>query len=196
MNTYQVKRDQTEDPSMALSAGQKAFLGEHGIPLSMVFNAKGMPSSRYKPIMKAGDFLVAYGVTPCGRGGHTLRTRYGHCVQCNTKDIAYIRRHSEPGYVYLAHSKLKNLVKVGASTDPNVRERSLNGYAYGGASDWVVIEQFHTKDYAKHEHLAHQRLAAHRTSGKYFDHGGWIECNELYSCTVEMAKNAIAAALK
>lgn len=196
MNTYQVKRDQTEDTSMALSAGQKAFLGEHGIPLSMVFNAKGMPSSRYKPIMKAGEFLVAYGVTPCGRGGHTLRTRYGHCVQCDTKHIAYIRRHSEPGYVYLAHSKSKNMVKIGASIDPNVRESHLNSYAYGGASDWVVIESIFTKNHAKHEHLAHQHLAAHRTSGEYFDRGGWIECNELYSCTIEVAKNAIVAALK
>lgn len=196
MNTYQVKRGQTEDTSMGLSAEQKAFLMEQGIPLSMVFNSKGMPSSRYKSIMKAGDFLVAYGATPCSRGGHTLRTRHGHCVQCGTHHIAYIRRFSEPGYVYLAHSKSKNLVKVGASNDPNVRERNLNGYAYGGASDWVVIDQFHTKDHAKHEHLAHQRLAAHRASGEYFNDGGWVVCNELYSCTVEVARTAIVAALK
>lgn len=196
MNISQVKRDQTKDHSMGLSAEQKAFLEEHGIPLSKVFNAKGIPSSRYKAIMKAGDFLLAYGVTPCRRGAHTLRTRHGHCVQCDTKHIAYIRRYSEPGYVYLAYAKSKNLVKVGASIDPNVRESHLNCYAYGGASDWVVIETFYTKDYAKHEHLAHQHLTAHRTTGKYFDRGGWIECNELYTCSVAEATNAIVAALK
>ena len=196
VNTYQVKRCRAEDPSTGLSKEQKAFLAEHGIPLSKIFNATGMSSSRYKLIMKDGDFLVAYGVTPCSRGGHTLRTRSGHCVQCNTKHIAYIRRHSEPGYVYLLHSKSTNLVKVGASVDPNIREKNLNGYAYGGASDWMIIEKFYTKDYAKHENLAHQSLETYRTSGKYFDRGGWIECNELFTCSVEVAKKAIVSALK
>ena len=196
MGTYKVRKSRKEETSMSVSAGQKAFLAQHGIPLSAVFNATGMSSGRYKPIMKAGDFLVAYGVAPCSRGGHTLRTRYGHCVQCDTKHIAYIRRHSEPGYVYLLHSKSTNLVKVGASVDPTSRECNLNGYSYGGASDWTIVESFFTQDYAKHENLAHRHLAAHRTTGNYFDRGGWIECNELYRCSVAVAKDAIIAALK
>ena len=40
----------------------------------------------------------------CRAAGHRLRTRSGHCVQCDPKKIAFQERYNSPGYVYIAGS--------------------------------------------------------------------------------------------
>ncbi len=174
-----------------LTAEQKRFLSAHRIPIERVFDAQGRSASDYKRLMKTRGYLVACNVTPCQKARHTLRTRYGHCVQCDTKHIAFINRHSEQGYVYLAASMNCTLVKIGASIDPLRRIVHLNGYVYGGASDWKVIATFPSDSYARHEHAAQALLEEFRTTGHYFDRGGTIECSELYNCDVEVARRAI-----
>ena len=76
--------------------------------------------------------------------GHRLRTRAGHCIDCNTARIAFARRFADPGYVYIAASKAEKLLKVGCLVDPNQRQRNLNFHAYGGAGDWQIIARCKT----------------------------------------------------
>jgi hypothetical protein len=181
--------------SAGLTLDQRKFLIHHGIPVAQAFNTNGSPVSAYKQRMKDEGYLVAYGVAPCARGGHTLRTRHGHCVQCDSKHIAYILRHSQPGHVYLAHSPSTGLFKVGASVDPDVRKTNLNVNQYGGASDWVIQVSKFTNNYAKYEHLVHEKLDTYRAQGKYYDRGGWIDCAELYRCSLAVAQTAFRSVM-
>src|SRR5690606_552486 len=75
----------------------------------------------------------------CQRGGHSLRTKSGHCIQCRTSNIAYQLRSSANGYVYLAYSASTNYVKVGYSKyHPQERAEFLRNGAYGNIKDWDV----------------------------------------------------------
>jgi hypothetical protein len=76
-----------------LTAEQIDFLNSHNISLDKVFDASGFSLSEYKVIMKDQGKQIAYNVAPCQQYGHTLRTRAGHCIQCNPAAIAFIKRN-------------------------------------------------------------------------------------------------------
>ncbi len=65
------------------------FLIEMEVPLEKTFDATEYSAAYYKSIMRRQDLWGAYGVTPCSAFGHQLRTRAGHCLQCNTSTISY-----------------------------------------------------------------------------------------------------------
>jgi hypothetical protein len=70
-----------------------------------------MKTWEWKQQMKGLGKLVAFGVYPCAAKGHTLRTRAGHCIQCNTANLSYLKRMNESADVYVAWSKGSKLVK-------------------------------------------------------------------------------------
>ena len=122
---------------MDLTDEELAFLKAQKLTPEDVFDWRGIPSRlRKAAIVEAGGEL-ALGVT-C-KLGHRLRTRSGHCAQCDTSKLAYQKRHRKNGYVYVAHSALLKAVKVGFSTDDFVREGKINFDAYGGVSDWKLV---------------------------------------------------------
>ena len=71
------------------SDDQRKFLRDQKLPLSFLFDASGMRKVDYEAVMKRDEKFFAFGVTPCSKGGHSLRTRSGHCIQCDTAKIAY-----------------------------------------------------------------------------------------------------------
>ena len=81
-----------------LNKSQIEFLKSQNISEKMIFNAKGLKKSEYKGIMKLKRKIIAYNVTPCRENGHTLRTRSGHCVQCNTTRIGFQKRSDKIGF--------------------------------------------------------------------------------------------------
>ena len=122
-----------------LTDDQRFFLKTQKLPLSQIFDASGMRKAAYAEAMKAAGANFAFGTTPCARGGHTLRTRAGHCIQCDTSKIAYQMRHHRAGFVYLAGSPSTAQLKIGSTGDLSDRESKLRDYAYGGAADWEII---------------------------------------------------------
>ena len=88
--------------------------------------------------MRELDKEVAIGVTPCQLFGHTMRTRSGHCAQCNTHTFAFRRRFNKANYIYIALSGNKSLLKIGVSNNPFSRISTLNSMGYGGACDWIM----------------------------------------------------------
>lgn len=80
-----------------------------------LFDATGLKASDWKIQMKALGNLVAFGVTPCLQYGNTLRTRAGHCLQCNTANLSYLKRMSESADVYVCWSKISHIAKIGLS---------------------------------------------------------------------------------
>lgn len=134
-----------------------AFLVSQKIPLSHVFDARGRAATAWEADAKREGLL--FGLSePCYRG-HRLRSRTGHCIECDTARIAYMQRFAAPGYVYLAVSKSEQLIKVGSCNDPTERESKLNYDAYGGANDWQIIAWCKTTTMGQVEFDIHKTLA-------------------------------------
>jgi hypothetical protein len=145
----------------SLTEEQRRFLGWHGIPESKLFDAQGMKPRRYRPIMEIEERLLVFGVTPCARGKHTIRTRAGHCIQCNTANIAFMQRYYQEAYVYIAGSLREAVTKIGTSQAPWEREAILNKLGYGGITDWKVLYFGRFADAGKVEFTVHRNLSHH-----------------------------------
>lgn len=179
-----------------LSPDQINFLQKQSISLSRVFDASGMSTATYKVAMRELDMIMAIGVSPCSKAGHTIRLRAGHCAQCNTQGIAFLLRHHDRGEVYVAASAMSGLVKVGTSKYSRARMTNLNSYGYGGATDWK-IQSIHTSEKAgRVEFLAQTDLNYYRTSRTYVKTGLSVHCQELFTCDATIATAAIHSALK
>jgi hypothetical protein len=179
---------------VALSTPQMAFLEQHGIPLSRVFDATGMSRGVYQAAMSQLEMVVASGVSPCKVARHTLRTRAGHCAQCNTHALAFLLRHDEPGEVYVAYSTKASLVKIGTSWSAYERMANLNSYGYGGVSDWRVEFREACAKAGRVEFGAHRRLTEHRVTRTYVKTGSNVVCQELFQCSVKIATSAVREA--
>lgn len=178
-----------------LTPQQLAFLYRHKIPLSLVFDATGMTKAEYSVAMARDNRHFAFGVSPCENAGHTLRTRSGNCIECNTANIAFQRRHGNPADVYLAASISQQLFKIGSSTEVDRRLKNLNKVSYGGASDWFCIAKARCKEAGKVEFDAQKRLEGFRFVVPYTDSGREIEADELFACRYITARIAFIKAV-
>jgi hypothetical protein len=170
-----------------LTDNQTKFLKTQGIPLSRVFDATGMKPSEYKPIMKDLGMDVAIGVTPCKEVGHTLRIRGGHCLQCGTHNLAFLRRYSDEATIYAATSTILKLTKIGTAKDASKREYSLNNSRYGDSNDWKIQFTQQCPKAGRIEFEVHQALMPFNVSRSYWKQGNLVDCEELFDCNVELA---------
>src|ERR1700691_4164143 len=122
-----------------LTPEQAAYLRRHGVSVNEVCDATGMRTKSYRSLMKMLEKTIAIGVTPCMQGGHTMRNRSGHCVQCNPASFAFQGRFEREAYIYVAGSIQKEIIKVGSSESPGSRADVLNGLRYGRTSDWSLL---------------------------------------------------------
>lgn len=175
-----------------LTDEQIEFLENQAIPLERVFNATGMLAKDYKEAMRQEECWVAYGVTPCREEGHTLRSRAGHCIQCDPAKITYLKKHVQSGFVYVAWSERKALVKVGVTNNTLKRVGLLNSEMYGDTSDWKLIRAWECDQAGKFETEAHRELAAHATTGYYLKNDMLTECNELFMCSHQHAVEIVS----
>jgi T5orf172 domain len=175
---------------------QIAFLQSQGISQDQVFDASGLSTSIYKKIMSERNLLIAYGVSPCDAVGHTLRTRAGHCAQCDTSKIAYLLRHNAEAYVYVAFSKSKNLSKIGTCKSIIQREESLNNHGYGNIYDWNIVFHKKCKNAGKIETTAHSYLKGLEISREYDRWGTVADAREIFDCLVQTAIEALERAIK
>ena len=175
-----------------LTDEQIEFLGYHGIPLDRVFDASGMRTKDYKDAMRQSESWVAYGVTPCKEAGHTLRSRAGHCIQCDPAKITYIKKNVQGGLIYVAWSDSKGLVKVGVTNNTTKRVALLNSEMYGGAFDWKLMRAWQCDQAGKFEAAAHRELASYTTTGYYLKNDMLTECNELFKCSYQRAVEIVS----
>lgn len=170
-----------------LTTEQVEFLVSQNVPISRTFNAEGLAKKDYSLIMAEEDLLIAFNVTPCKAMQHTLRTRHGHCAQCNTQALAFISRYTDGGQVYLLHSKNKNLCKIGTCQNINERLRTLNSHGYGNAKDWELVKLMSVDAAARVELNIGDRLNQYRNEVIYQRTGKLIKCQELYNCNLDVA---------
>lgn len=178
-----------------LTTEQRLFLLRYKLSPSLVFDATGMTRAQYQDAMKETGKLFAIGVTPCKKDGHSLRERNGHCIQCSTKDIAFLMRHFKNAFVYISASRTRSLIKIGFSTDPDSRERTLNSFSYGGASDWMVVGKVRVESAGRAEFDVHAKLSHFNLPQTYLHQGLSTKCLEVFSCSYPTARAAVASSI-
>ena len=178
-----------------ITTTQMSFLKRHEIPLERLYDATGMRTADYKQEMSALGKLVAIGVTPCAKEGHTMRTSAGHCAECRPAGLAFLRRYDAPGEVYVAKSIQLQIIKIGSATDARGRLRNLNTYRYGGASDWKIEFYEACRTAGRVEFAAHRILSKYILDGTYFKDGRDISCQEVFSCSISVGIKAIRKAM-
>ena len=179
---------------MPLSNEQEQFLIKHGKGENLLFNANGMSRDTYRARMKKEGKKVAYNVTPC-HSGHTLRTRHGHCIQCDKARIAFVTRNA--GTLYLAGSRSGKLFKVGFTKSKKIREESLNkkNEGYAGLNDWEILLYFESIMAGEVEQKVHALLLEFKTLKSYYHEGKMQEAKELFDCPYLKLKEAIIFSL-
>lgn len=170
---------------------QLEFLDKHGIPLSAVFDASDLKKSEYKFLMKELGKLVAYGVSPCKKAGHTLRTRAGHCLQCDPLKLVYLLRHINTGMVYIAGSRSGSFLKVGSAVDAQKRISTLNSWAYASQNDWSLISSFSCNKAGSVEHLVQKGVSDFAYPAQYTRDGRQVDCLEIYKCNYSRILQAV-----
>lgn len=173
---------------------QRHFLAHHKIPLSDVFDAAGMKRGEYQAIMERLGKKIAYGVSACSAGGHTMRTKHGHCVHCNPAALAFQGRYERDAFVYLAASTSTKILKVGYADDVQGRVHHLNEVGYGSLADWEWLMYFKCNKAGRVEASAQKLLEPLRVSRSYkIWNGKAVECFELFQCNYAQAREAIRA---
>ena len=178
-----------------LSLNQLTFLRSQSIPLSAVFDASGMKKAEYQAAMRAEEKSFAFGVTPCAAGGHTIRTRAGHCIQCDHSKIAYMIRHDARAFVYIAASAAGRFIKIGFAIDVADRREKLNLYRYGGQSDWQTLATASCTSAGRAESVAQTKLSCFAVDGDYIREGKLQRCYELLRCDFSDALDALQTTL-
>jgi hypothetical protein len=169
-----------------------AFSERHGIPLDRFFDAAGMTKAEYAREMESVGAIIAYNVTRCAKAGHAIRNRYGKCVACDPKQIAFNQRAFEAGSVYAAFSPSKGLIKIGFTKDVRRRHNTLVRQRYAGAGDWELYYQKEAEDGGRREIEAKKELARYAVKGlTYFLDGRSQEADEVYKCSKESAIRAL-----
>lgn len=126
--------------------------------------------------------------------GHRIRTRAGHCAQCNPTNIAFTARETSSGNVYIAGSLSGRVIKIGMTTDIARRQRQLRAQQYGGFSDWRVLFDVHVNDAGAVERAVSSRTIGKRVYGGYFKDGNHQMAIEVIQCSFSAAFKAFAEA--
>ena len=178
-----------------LTDSELKFLGSQGLSAEDVYDARGQSMSYWKAAVRKAGLTLVLGAT-CSKGGHRLRSRSGHCVQCDTSKISYQRRHHTVGYVYIAGSQRGRLIKLGTAVDIDQREQNLRGQSYAGFNDWTML--FSTKVAAGGhvEHLIQAELARYHTDAGYEKDGRSQAAGEVFRTNFTTAINAAFKVLK
>lgn len=172
-----------------LTAQEIEFLAHHKISIEEVINVEGMIKIGQKRAMEAVSARISIGGGICNYG-HRLKTRSGHCPQCEPKNLAFEKRHSTTAFVYVCVSE-KGFVKIGYAADPSDREGRLNRESYASCQRWRLVFKKQFENAGRVESNAHAFLANRRTIQTYTKNGKKTETYEVFVCTVEDAIVAI-----
>ena len=188
------QRPSTLDSAMSkLTANQRMFFKRHGISLSLVFDASGLNKAQRLSQMEHLDKKFYYGGAPCSAAGHTLRSKAGHCIECDTANINYQLRSSQSGFVYIAYSDRGQCAKIGITSDgPKERVAFLASSGYANCADWRLIESVYLPSKAgANEFQIHSLLELFQRGVVYEKQDGVeVECREVFFCELAQALSA------
>jgi hypothetical protein len=178
-----------------LTQEQLSFLEDHGIRFSSLFDASGMGRAAYQKAMEKDDRYFAFGVSRCKRGHHSIRTRAGHCIQCNHAAIAIVFREDVAACVYIAASPGAGLIKVGLTSDLDARRRNLNVERWSNHSDWQMLAFASCPHAGRVERSVHNQLSRWASSCEYSQAGRRHRSYEVFKCNFADARDAMLSAI-
>ncbi len=173
-----------------LTQSELGFLASQGLSAEDVFDARRLPQEVWFRMIDATTKRVALG-SKCRKAGHRLRSRRGHCVQCDTSKLGYQAPYLADQYVYIAGSRLAKLIKIGTCTDLDQRERQVRAERYGSAGDWRFIFHIEVSKAGEIENLAQSRLSRYCVIRPYWKNGAMQDGIELFKCSFSRARKAL-----
>lgn len=181
---------------MKLTQDEVLFLKRHKISEDDVLDAQNISSSdRKNKAKKLGKHFMLR-KPPCQKGNHRIFTRNNHCIQCDTSKIAIQLRGSKTGFVYLAGSESKKLIKVGVASDLSDREKTLNSFKYADCNDWVILKWIKVDNAGTVEGCIHHKLLEYASPQKYYKEGRWQDTYEIFTCSFLTALKALSDEIK
>lgn len=173
----------------AMNDDERAFLDRQGILPAQVVDVRGVPKKQHRRLAKASNAILLLG-SHCKSGHHRLRTRAGHCVQCDPSKIAFESRHRLAGYIYIAQSVAGDLIKIGGTPCIDSREQTLRHQHYAGCDDWVILAQARVEEYGKLEKSIHARLRKYAVNLSYLKDNRLQMASEVFRCSFDVAWRA------
>lgn len=180
---------------MDLTEQELRFLTALGLSIDDVLDARRLSSRARRRMAEEARKTLILG-SPCEKAGHRLRTRSGHCAQCDTRKIAFQSRYSQIGYVYIAGSMLKKVIKVGTTESIAGRQSSLRKEGYAGCHDWTILAHVKVANCGRLEQRTLQLLDEYKNIESYLKDGKEQYAWEAFRCSFTVAKNALDDAMK
>ncbi|WP_027582906.1 GIY-YIG nuclease family protein [Bradyrhizobium sp. Ai1a-2] len=178
-----------------LTKEELAFLASQGLGAADVFDARYYSQATWFRLIKEAGKTVALG-SPCRKGRHRLRSRKGHCVQCDTKVLAFAGRYDLKQYLYIAGSLRARLIKIGVCRDLGQRIRQICAERHGDARDWEVIYAVKIERAGEIEERVLARLGRYAIDSQYWKNGFLQQSTELRRCSISLALKAMSAEIE
>lgn len=175
-----------------LTSEQREFVKSLGLSEEDVLDGRGMSKKgREARAREQGKQIILTGVA-CAKAGHFLKTRSGHCVECNTSSIAYQKRHRTEQTIYITGSKSESLLKVGVTKDPFDRHKQMNEQGYGDIFDWDFLFQVIIPDAGRIEGEVLKRLSNYQIERTYWKDGKEQTAKELIKAPLKVVYQTLA----
>lgn len=183
-----------------LTPEETDFCEKHGI-LNDLYDARKLKGKLRHDLAKRFGKRYIIG-SPCQVAGHRLRTRSGHCIQCDPSKISYQKRFSNPGILYIAKNPHNTWLKIGMIENNqgdgdwslHNRKGSLNGEGgYGGVKGWSIAWKKGYNNIGRIEDAVHQKLKKYEVTDAFYQHSGEYQvAQELFNCDLTTIHKAIA----
>jgi len=176
----------------AFTEEELQFLRKHRFSEDEVHDGRFQTKTGREMAAKAAGKILVLSNTKCRAMGHRLRTRAGHCIQCNPTNIAFTARESSRGNVYIAGSLSGRVIKIGAAKDIAQRERQLRAERYGGFADWSILLHLEVDNVGKIERDISSRISGNRVFNDYVKDGREQLAIEIIRCSFSDAFRAFS----
>ena len=177
--------------ALGLRPSELSFLARQGLSEDDVFDVRGYTQDTWFCLIDEARKTIALG-SPCRKAGHRLRSRRGHCVQCDTSKLAFAERHGLEQYVYIAGSLSARLLKVGTCKDIDQRFRQICFENHGQASDWIPLYYLRVPRAGEVEARILARLSEYAVPDQYWKNGQLQTSIELVRCSYSRALQALS----
>ncbi|WP_353738342.1 GIY-YIG nuclease family protein [Limnobacter sp.] len=179
------------DYAVFLSPSDCDFMHKNGLNFRDVFDARGMAKRQYSKEAKLCNSCVVFVGRACNRG-HFLKLRTGHCPICRPSSFGFSKRYAEPRWVYIAHSPMGRLIKIGIAECVETRLATLVKESYAGFSDWKMKYTIWSESAGKLEADAQTALAKYRMCEEYYYKGQVMLCaREVFRTSVRKARSVL-----
>jgi hypothetical protein len=178
-----------------LTASELRFLRSQGLGPNDVMDVRRMPQWLWFKRIKEEGKTIALG-SKCRKAGHRLRSTKGHCVQCDTKVLAFASRFNLKQYLYIAGSLEARLIKIGVCKDLGQRIRQICGERHGDARDWEILYAVEIERAGEIEDRVLGRLDSHSIYSTYWKDGVLQQSIELRRCSISQAMQAMTAEIE